>query len=43
MIPQQWLLSRERIRAGGTPPTPPVEGTPVRGGAGAKNPKLRPA
>jgi YidC/Oxa1 family membrane protein insertase len=41
MIPQQWLLARERVKAGGTPPPPPVEGTPVR--SGAKNPKLRPA
>ena len=40
MIPQQWLLARERLKAGGTPPPPPVEGTPVRS---AKNPKLRPA
>jgi YidC/Oxa1 family membrane protein insertase len=42
MIPQQWLLARERVKAGGAPPPPPVEGTPVRGG-GAKSPKLRPA
>jgi YidC/Oxa1 family membrane protein insertase len=41
MIPQQWLLARERVKAGGTPPPPPVEGTPVRGGA--KNLKPRPA
>jgi YidC/Oxa1 family membrane protein insertase len=41
MIPQQWLLARERVRAGGAPPPPPVEGTPVRGAG--KNPKLRPA
>jgi YidC/Oxa1 family membrane protein insertase len=40
MIPQQWLLARERLKAGVTPPPPPVQGTPARP---AKNPKLRPA
>lgn len=30
MIPQQWLLARERVRAGGTTPPPVVQGTPVR-------------
>jgi YidC/Oxa1 family membrane protein insertase len=40
MIPQQWLLARDRLRAGGAPPAPPIQGTPARS---AKNPKLRPA
>jgi YidC/Oxa1 family membrane protein insertase len=39
MIPQQWLLARERLKAGVTPPPPPIQGTPSRP---AKNPKLRP-
>ena len=36
MIPQQWLLARERVKAGGTPTAPVVQGTPTRPAKPAK-------